>query len=71
MHTLAGTGLYDFGARNGAFELLDPLTDRLPRLRRALALTAAAHAVAYDNEAMQAALDRYELLSPGSAGAQE
>jgi Flp pilus assembly protein TadD len=52
---------------DGARELLEPLLQRLPRLREALALACAAEAMRYDEAAMQRALDRYELISPGSA----
>lgn len=51
----------------GAIELLDPLLARLPRLRPALALHAAAMALLYDDARLDAALARYEALSPGSA----
>jgi tetratricopeptide (TPR) repeat protein len=49
-----------------AMDLLSPLLARLPRLRPALALLAAAHAVAYDEPATRAALDRLDAISPGS-----
>ncbi|MDY7109425.1 MAG: tetratricopeptide repeat protein [Planctomycetota bacterium] len=45
------------------------LTDRLPRLRAAHALAAAATALLYEEHATRAALDRYDELSPGSAEA--
>jgi lipopolysaccharide biosynthesis regulator YciM len=51
----------------GAMEILQPLLKRLPKLRSALALHAAARAISYDDEAMKAALDRYDQLSPSSA----
>lgn len=50
-----------------ALQLLDPLLARLPELRPALALAAAAHARRYDAATLQLALDRYEQFSPGSA----
>ena len=53
----------------GALELLEPLAARLPRLREAHALIAAAMAISYDEDALAAALQRYEDLSPGSARA--
>ena len=52
---------------DGAMELLAPLLERLPKLREALALVCAADALRYDEAAMERALDRYELVSPGSA----
>lgn len=52
-----------------ALYVLRRLTDRLPRLRPAHALAAAATALLYDEKATQAALDRYDDLSPGSAEA--
>jgi len=52
-----------------ALAVLRRLIDRLPRLRPAHALAAAATAMLYDRTATQAALDRYEELSPGSAEA--
>jgi tetratricopeptide (TPR) repeat protein len=45
------------------------LIDRFPHLRPAHALAAAARALLYDETATQAALDRYDELSPGSAEA--
>jgi tetratricopeptide (TPR) repeat protein len=50
-----------------ALEMLDPLTKRWPQMRLPLAYIAASQALLYDNAAMQAALDRYDALSPGSA----
>jgi tetratricopeptide (TPR) repeat protein len=52
-----------------ALSVLRRLIDRLPRLRSAHALAAAATAMLYDPADTQAALDRYEELSPGSAEA--
>ncbi|MHC4100161.1 MAG: peptidase MA family metallohydrolase [Planctomycetota bacterium] len=52
---------------DGAMELLEPLLERLPKLREALALVCAAEAMRYDEAAMRRALDRYEQISPGSA----
>ncbi|MHC4786471.1 MAG: tetratricopeptide repeat protein, partial [Planctomycetota bacterium] len=52
---------------DGAMELLEPLLDRLRKLREALALVCAAEALRYDEAALRLALDRYEQLSPGSA----
>lgn len=52
---------------DGAMDLLVPLLERLPRLRPALALIAAAQAIRYDDVALQAALARHDELSPGSA----
>jgi tetratricopeptide (TPR) repeat protein len=54
---------------DGAAELLGAVTARLPRLRPALALLAAAEALRYDREALRGALDRFEALSPGSPAA--
>ena len=51
----------------GALDLLVPLVDRYPRMRDALALVAAAEAIRYDDDALEAALARYDELSPGSA----
>src|SRR5690606_38232149 len=51
----------------GSQEILTPLLERLPRLRPALAFHAAAEALFYDEQAMRAALDKYDELSPGSA----
>lgn len=50
-----------------AMQTLQPLLKRLPKLRPALALHAAAAALSYDERAMKTALDRYDELSPGSA----
>jgi hypothetical protein len=52
---------------DGAKDVLSPLLARLPKLRPALALFAAAQAITYDEKAMKAALDKYDGLSPGSA----
>ncbi len=52
-----------------ALELVQVVLDRWPEHRRASALLAACHAMLYDEAAMQAALDRYDELSPGSAKA--
>lgn len=52
-----------------ALTLLKPLAARLPKLRPALALIAASQALLYNDVAMQAALDHYDELSPGSAQA--
>ncbi len=52
---------------DAAVELLDPVLEREPKLRSAVALRAAAAALFYDEAAAQAALERYEQLSPGSA----
>lgn len=52
-----------------ALQILQPLIARWPNMREAHALIAAAHALRYDRPAMQAALDRYDALSPGSARA--
>jgi tetratricopeptide (TPR) repeat protein len=46
--------------------ILGPLLERLPRLRPAMAFSAATAALFYSDEATKAALDRYEALSPGS-----
>ncbi|MCH8821937.1 MAG: tetratricopeptide repeat protein [Planctomycetes bacterium] len=54
---------------DGALQLITQLTDRLPNLRPAKALYAAALALQYNDEATQDALDEYETLSPGSATA--
>ena len=51
----------------GALDLLNPLVQRYPRMRDALALVAAAQAIRYDVDALEAALERYDELSPGSA----
>ena len=51
----------------GAMTILQPLLKRLPTLRPALALHAAAAALFYDSEALKSALDQYDRLSPGSA----
>ncbi|TVQ52314.1 MAG: hypothetical protein EA377_10545 [Phycisphaerales bacterium] len=48
-------------------EHIEAVLNRWPELRRARALDAAMHALMYDDEALQAAIDRYEALSPGSA----
>ncbi|MCI0675962.1 MAG: tetratricopeptide repeat protein [Phycisphaerales bacterium] len=53
----------------GAQEILAPVLERFPKLRPALALHVAAEALLYDEQAMQAALDRYDQLSPNSAQA--
>lgn len=50
-------------------EVIDPLIERLPQLREAYALRAAAKAILYDDAALAAALARYDELSPGSARA--
>jgi tetratricopeptide (TPR) repeat protein len=52
---------------DGAWELLEPLLERLPKSREALALVCAAEAMRYDDDAMRLALERYERMSPGSA----
>ncbi len=52
---------------DGALEVLGPLIERLPKLRLAHALLGAAAALQYDDDAMYAAIKRYEDLSPGSA----
>ncbi len=52
---------------DGAMELLKPMIHRLPKLRPAQALIAAAQALRYDDDALRAAIKRYEDLSPGSA----
>jgi tetratricopeptide (TPR) repeat protein len=54
---------------DAAVGLLEPLLEREPKLRPAVALRAAAAALFYDAAAARAALDRYEQLSPGSAAA--
>ncbi len=54
---------------DGAMEILTPLLKRLPHFRDALAYNAAAHALYYDEQAMQRALDQYDELSPGSPNA--
>ncbi len=51
----------------GALDLLDPLVERHPHMRDALALAAAAQAIRYDDDALETALARYDELSPGSA----
>ncbi len=51
----------------GALDLLGPLVERYPRMRDALALVAAAEAIRYDDDALDAALARYDEVSPGSA----
>jgi len=51
----------------GARAALAPLLQRYPDHRGAIALLAACEALAYDDGAMRAALDRYEALCPGSA----
>lgn len=53
-----------------AMQVLDPLLARLPRLRPALALRAAAQAILYDEAAAKKALDAYDAISPGAAEAQ-
>lgn len=50
-----------------ALDLVDDLLDRYPRLRRAIAVKAAAHGLAYDYAQMESTLDYYDSLSPGSA----
>jgi tetratricopeptide (TPR) repeat protein len=52
---------------DSAQELIEPLLERLPKLRQAHALHAATHAIFYDEPAMFAALDAFDALSPGSA----
>lgn len=52
-----------------ALEVLERLITRLPRLRPAHALAAAASALLYDDDATAEALAVYERLSPGSAEA--
>jgi len=49
-----------------ARRILAELRHRLPSLRDALALEAAAAAVAFDEEGVRAALERYDQFSPGS-----
>jgi tetratricopeptide (TPR) repeat protein len=52
---------------DGAIDLLEPLLKRLPGLRAALGLMAAAQALRYDEQAFRAALARCDELSPRSA----
>ncbi len=54
---------------DGALEILDPLIADWPRMRPAIALAAAAHAIRYDEDAMEAALGQHDALAPGSARA--
>jgi tetratricopeptide (TPR) repeat protein len=54
------------GDPDAAMALLSPLLERLPRLRPALALLAAAHAIAYEEDATRNVLARCDELSPGS-----
>ena len=49
-----------------ANQILTPVLERLPRLRGALALQAAATALFYDDAKTRAALARFDALSPGS-----
>jgi cellulose synthase operon protein C len=49
--------------------ILGPLLDRLPNLRPAMAFGAATAALFYSDEAVKAALERYDALSPGSPSA--
>lgn len=54
---------------DAALEKVNPLLERLPKLRKAHAFRAAAKAILYDEQAMQRVLDQYDELSPGSARA--
>lgn len=51
---------------DAAREVLAGAETRYPTERRIAALQAATEALAYDNQAMQAALDRHDAMAPGS-----
>ena len=53
----------------GAYAILNPALGALPLHREFLALHAAAAATAYDDEALAAALTRYDEVAPGSPDA--
>lgn len=51
---------------DAAAEAIEPLLARWPTMRSALEVAAAIEGLRYDDEALRAALDRYDELSPGS-----
>jgi len=65
---LAGMALVQDDPETAARELA-PVLDRYPRQRRALAIDAAIEAMRYDDEALVAALERFDALSPGNPAA--